>query len=266
MLGKAAAASASSAAATPVPSGLARYMKLEKLGEGNYGCVYKARDRVTNTLVALKKIKLDEEDDGVPSTAIREVALLQDCVHPSIVRLEEVILEGKQLYLVFEFLDLDLRRYLDNITAASPAVPVASFPSPDAAAASNGGVAPPIKGLPMPLVKSYTYQLLLGVEHMHSHRHLHRDLKPQNLLIDRRGRMSIADLGLARAFSTPMPAVTHEVATLWYRPPCILLGSEPYSSPVDLWAVGSVKAVAGMGRKAGAHGVGGTVGARFFQK
>jgi serine/threonine protein kinase len=196
-----------------------------------------AKDRVTGALVALKKIKLDDEDDGVPSTALREVALLQDCVHECIVRLEEVILQGKQLYLVFDFLDLDLRRYLDNITAAAPAVPVASFPSPGSAARQNGGHAPPIKGLPMELVKSYTYQLLRGVEHMHARRHLHRDLKPQNLLIDKKGRMQIADLGLARAYSTPMPAVTHEVATLWYRPPEILLGSEPYSTPVDLWAV-----------------------------
>jgi serine/threonine protein kinase len=235
---KAAAPAASALSNGPIPTGLARYLKLEKLGEGNYGAVYKARDRVSGQLVALKKIKLDEEDEGVPSTALREVALLQDCVHPAIVGLEEVILEGKQLYLVFEFLDLDLRRYLDNITAAAPAVPVASFPSPGAAARQNGGKPVPIRGLPLPLVKSYTYQLLQGVEHMHSHRHLHRDLKPQNLLINRVGAMKIADLGLARATATPMPPVTHEVATLWYRGPEILLGAELYSTPVDLWAVG----------------------------
>ena len=233
---KSASAPSASSVASAIPSGLRRYLKLEKLGEGNYGCVYKARDRVSGNLVALKKIKLDDEDDGVPSTALREVAILQDCVHPNIVKLEEVILEGKQLYLVFEFLDLDLRRYLDNILGAAPAVPVASFPTPGSAGC------PPIKGLPMNLVKSYTYQLLEGVEHMHSHRHLHRDLKPQNLLIDRKGRMQIADLGLARAISAPMPKVTHEVATLWYRPPEILLGSEPYSSPVDLWSIGCILA------------------------
>src|SRR4051794_33160985 len=86
----AAAAPAAAAALT----GLSRYLKLEKLGEGNYGAVYKGRDRMTGAYVALKKIKLDEEDEGVPSTALREVALLQDCVHPAIVALEEVILEG----------------------------------------------------------------------------------------------------------------------------------------------------------------------------
>jgi serine/threonine protein kinase len=213
-------------------SGLARYLKLEKLGEGNYGCVYKARDRQTGQLVALKKIKLDDEDDGVPSTALREVAILQDIVHEHIVRLEQVILEHGQLYLVFEYLDLDLRRYLDNVTAR----PV------DGATAAAASVSSTPKGLPMPLVKSYVYQILLGVEHMHSHRHLHRDLKPQNLLIDRKGRMQIADLGLARAISTPMPPVTHEVATLWYRPPEILLGSKPYHNPVDLWAIGCIMA------------------------
>lgn len=211
---------------TPDYSGLDRYLKLEKLGEGNYGCVYKARDKTTGQLVALKKIKLDDEDDGVPSTALREVAILQDIVHEHIVRLEQVILEHGQLYLVFEYLDLDLRRYLDNVTAR---------PTPGASCT----LAPATpKGLPMPLVKSYVYQILLGVEHMHSHRHLHRDLKPQNLLIDRLGRLQIADLGLARAISTPMPPVTHEVATLWYRPAEILLGSKPYSTAVDVWAIG----------------------------
>jgi len=219
---------------TPTSGGLSRYLKLEKLGEGNYGCVYKARDKVTGSLVALKKIKLDDNDDGVPSTAIREVAILQDIIHPSIVKLEQVILEKGQLYLVFEFLDLDLRRYLDNIYASNPH----SHHSYSSSSSSTVKPKEPVKGLPMALVKSYTYQLLLGIEFMHSHRHLHRDIKPQNLLIDRTGRMQIADLGLARAFSTPMPPVTHEVATLWYRPPEILLGSKPYSSPIDLWAVG----------------------------
>jgi len=242
MAGASAPVQASSSAP---PSGLGRYVKLEKLGEGNYGCVYKARDIVTGQLVALKKIKLDEEDDGVPSTALREVALLLDCQHKHIAKLEQVIMERGQIYLVFEYMDLDLRRYLDNIHAANPAAAAAAAAAASASIAivpSHAPLPPFVPGLPMPLVKSYVYQILLGVEHMHSRRHLHRDLKPQNLLIDRRGRMQIADLGLARAIAMPMPPVTHEVATLWYRPPEILLGSKPYSSPVDIWAIGTIMA------------------------
>lgn len=238
--------STASATATAHPShsdtifsGLSRYQKLEKLGEGNYGCVYKARDRARGgRLVALKKIKIDDEDEGVPSTALREVAILQDLSHQHIVRLEQVIFEHGQLYLVFEYLDLDLRRYLDNIHLRKTNKNQHENHENDASHAESSTP----KGLALPLVKSYVYQILLGVEYMHSHRHLHRDLKPQNLLIDRNGRLQIADLGLARAISMPMPPLTHEVATLWYRAPEILLGSKPYSNPVDLWSVGTIMA------------------------
>jgi serine/threonine protein kinase len=72
------------------------------------------------------------------------------------------------------------------------------------------------------------------------HRVLHRDLKPQNLLIDRRGYIKLADFGLARAFGMPVRTYTHEVVTLWYRAPEILLGSKFYSTSVDVWSLGCV--------------------------
>jgi serine/threonine protein kinase len=90
------------------------------------------------------------------------------------------------------------------------------------------------------LIKSYLQQLLKGVAYCHSHRVLHRDLKPQNLLIDRDGVLKLADFGLARSFGTPVRTYTHEVVTLWYRAPEILLGGKKYSTPVDVWSIGCI--------------------------
>ncbi|CAM6094134.1 unnamed protein product [Calypogeia fissa] len=191
-----------------------QYEKVEKIGEGTYGVVYKARDRVTNETIALKKIRLEQEDEGVPSTAIREISLLKEMQHGNIVRLQDVVHSEKRLYLVFEYLDLDLKKHMDS--------------SPDLAKDSR-------------LIKTYLYQILRGIAYCHSHRVLHRDLKPQNLLIDRRtNALKLADFGLARAFGIPVRTFTHEVVTLWYRAPEILLGSRHYSTPVDVWSVGCI--------------------------
>merc|ERR1719238_1885532 len=89
-------------------------------------------------------------------------------------------------------------------------------------------------------IKNFAWQLARGCEFCHASRIIHRDLKPQNLLIDNRLRLKIADFGLARAFQTPIPKYTHEVVTVWYRPPEILLGSVLYSVPVDVWSMGCI--------------------------
>jgi serine/threonine protein kinase len=127
--------------------------------------------------------------------------------------LKDVVHSENKLYLVFEFLDQDLKKYMDS---CGP------------------------EGLSSDLVKSYLYQLLKGIAFCHSHRVLHRDLKPQNLLIDRSGQLKLADFGLARAFGIPIRVYTHEVVTLWYRAPEILLGSKHYSTPVDIWSIGCI--------------------------
>ncbi|KAI0207715.1 Cyclin-dependent kinase 2 [Lamellibrachia satsuma] len=189
------------------------FQKIEKIGEGTYGVVYKAKDKSTGRMVALKKIRLDTESEGVPSTAIREISLLKELDHPNVVRLLDVVHSEKKLYLVFEYLNQDLKKYVDNS---------------------------PVAGLSLPLVKSYLYQLLQGIAYCHSHRVLHRDLKPQNLLIDVAGNIKLADFGLARAFGVPVRTYTHEVVTLWYRAPEILLGSRFYSTPVDIWSIGCI--------------------------
>jgi len=188
-----------------------KYHKLEKIGEGTYGVVYKAQDS-SGDIVALKKIRLEAEDEGIPSTAIREISLLKELQHPNIVRLRDVIHTDRRLTLVFEYLHQDLKKLLDEC---------------------DGGLEPDT-------AKSFLYQLLRGVNYCHQHRVLHRDLKPQNLLINREGHLKLADFGLARAFGIPVRSYTHEVVTLWYRAPDVLMGSKKYSTPVDIWSVGCI--------------------------
>jgi len=192
-----------------------RYQKIEKVGEGTYGVVYKAKDTNSGHIVALKKIRLEAEDEGVPSTAIREISLLKELKDDNIVRLLDIVHADQKLYLVFEFLDVDLKRYIE--TGNQNRTPIS-----------------------LQIVKKFTHQLTSGLLYCHSHRILHRDLKPQNLLIDKRDNLKLADFGLARAFGIPMRTYTHEVVTLWYRAPEVLLGSRHYSTAIDMWSVGCI--------------------------
>ncbi len=198
------------------------YQKIEKIGEGlflvfellkdeatdictgTYGVVYKARDLQNGgRIVALKKIRLEAEDEGVPSTAIREISLLKEMNDPNIVRLFNIVhADGHKLYLVFEFLDLDLKKYME-------ALPVAE--GGRGKALPEGSQDMQRLGLGKDMVKKFMAQLVEGIRYCHSHRILHRDLKPQNLLIDRDGNLKLADFGLARAFGVPLRTYTHEV-------------------------------------------------------
>jgi cyclin-dependent kinase 2 len=192
-----------------------RYEKTEKLGEGTYGVVYKAHDRLKNEVVAVKKIRLENEHDGIPSTALREIAILKDLDHPNVVKLKDVVflpMEHK-LSLVFEYVEYDLKRYLKSLS----------------------------QPLSHSKIKSLISQLLEGIVHCHNRRIIHRDLKPQNLLIDgASGTLKLADFGLARAFSVPIRTLTHEIETLWYRAPEVILGQKVYSLGVDIWAIGCI--------------------------
>ncbi|TTB41859.1 Cyclin-dependent kinase 18 [Bagarius yarrelli] len=187
------------------------YVKLGKLGEGTYATVFKGRSKLTENLVALKEIRLEHEE-GAPCTAIREVSLLKNLKHANIVTLHDIIHTDRCLTLVFEYLDSDLKQYLDNC----------------------GNL------MSMHNVKIFMFQLLRGLSYCHNRKILHRDLKPQNLLINEKGELKLADFGLARAKSVPTKTYSNEVVTLWYRPPDVLLGSTEYSTPIDMWGVGCI--------------------------
>ena len=175
---------------------------------GTYGVVYKARELThPNRIVALKKIRLEAEDEGVPSTAIREISLLKEMHDPSIVRLFNIVhADGHKLYLVMEYLDLDLKRYMEALPVSEGGRGKAL---PDGNMMDMGRL-----GLSDAMVKKFMSQLVQGIRYCHSHRVLHRDLKPQNLLIDREGNLKLADFGLARAFGVPLRTYTHEVGAL----------------------------------------------------
>ncbi|XP_027127464.1 cell division control protein 2 homolog D-like [Coffea arabica] len=197
------------------------FEKLEKVGEGTYGKVYRAREKATGKIVALKKTRLHEDEEGVPPTTLREVSLLRMLSRdPHVVRLMDVKQgqnkEGKTvLYLVFEYMDTDLKKFIRSYR-------------------QTGDIPPNI-------VKSLMYQLCKGVAFCHGHGVLHRDLKPHNLLMDRKTMMlKIADLGLARAYTVPIKKYTHEILTLWYRAPEVLMGGTHYSTGVDMWSVGCI--------------------------
>lgn len=193
------------------------FQKLDKLGEGTYGSVYKAKDRTTGALVALKRIKLSSDGfdrEGMPLTSLREVSLLRRLHHPNVVSLLDVVVGTKldSLFLVFEFCEHDLARLLDAMPAPfSPAE-----------------------------VKCLLQQLLCAVAHLHANAVLHRDLKLSNLLLTSDGTVKLCDFGLARAIEPPEGEYTGRVVTLWYRAPELLLGAKTYGFAIDMWAVGCI--------------------------
>ena len=198
-----------------------KYIRTTKLGEGTYGVVYRAKDQKGQEIYALKKIRLQAEEEGIPSTAIREISLLKELNHINIVKLYEVLHSPKKLTLVFEYVEQDLKKILDMAKG---------------------------KGLDIKFTKNLLYQLLRGVDHIHKYKVLHRDLKPQNLLINKDNILKIADFGLARGYGIPVKNYTHEVVTLWYRPPDVLLGNKTYGTTVDMWSIGCIFAEMASGK------------------
>lgn len=190
-----------------------------QIGEGAYGEVRKGVDKESGEIVALKKIKMDQEKDGFPTTSIRELKMLRMLKHENVVRLKEIVtgqngnpaMKAKhEIYMVFEYVDNDLCGLLDT--------PGVEFTEAH--------------------VKTYVKQLLEGLWYCHERQVLHRDIKGSNLLIDSRGCLKIADMGLARTYADSVRQYTNKVVTLWYRPPELLLGATKYGPEVDIWSVG----------------------------
>ncbi|OMO78983.1 hypothetical protein COLO4_24593 [Corchorus olitorius] len=200
-----------------LPRGIESYEKLDKIGQGTYSSVYKARDLKSGKLVAMKKVRFVNMDPESVRFMAREIIILRRLDHPNVMKLEALVTSkvSCSLYLVFEYMEHDL--------AGLAATPSIKFTEPQ--------------------IKCYMKQLLLGLEHCHSRGVLHRDIKGSNLLIDNNGVLKIADFGLATLFQPDQKQpLTSRVVTLWYRAPELLLGASEYGVAIDLWSVGCILA------------------------
>ncbi|KAJ0920850.1 putative protein-serine/threonine kinase CMGC-CDK-CRK7-CDK9 family [Helianthus annuus] len=206
-----------------VPKSAEAYDKLDKIGSGTYSNVYKARDRKTKKIVALKKVRFDTSEPESVKFMAREIMMLRKLDHPNIVKLEGLATSRMQysLYLVFDYMQTDLSRIISR----------------------------PDERLTEPQVKFYMKQLLSGLQHCHERGILHRDIKGSNLLIDKDGNLKIADFGLANHYDSKKPVpLTNRVVTLWYRSPELLLGTTIYGPGIDLWSAGCLLAEMFAGR------------------
>ncbi|KAH3361719.1 hypothetical protein KXV52_004633, partial [Aspergillus fumigatus] len=190
------------------------FERLNHIEEGSYGWVSRAKDITTGEVVALKKLKMENSPDGFPVTGLREIQTLLEARHTNIVYLREVVMGTKMddVFLVMDFLEHDLKTLLDDMR--EPFLPSE--------------------------IKTLMLQILSGVEFLHSHWIMHRDLKTSNLLMNNRGEIKIADFGMARYYGDPPPKLTQLVVTLWYRSPELLLGAEKYGPEIDMWSIGCI--------------------------
>ncbi|KAH9314621.1 hypothetical protein KI387_023248, partial [Taxus chinensis] len=192
------------------------FERLNKINEGTYGIVYRARNKKTGEIVALKKVKMEREREGFPMSALREINVLLSLQHPSVVNVKEVVVGSSldNIFMVMEYMEHDLKDFIGMMKQP--------FSTSE--------------------VKCLVLQLLEGVNYLHDNWVLHRDLKTSNLLINNKGELKICDFGLARQYGSPLKTYTHLVVTLWYRAPELLLGAKKYSTAVDMWSVGCIMA------------------------
>ncbi|XWS51372.1 hypothetical protein CRYUN_Cryun12cG0171300 [Craigia yunnanensis] len=195
------------------------YEKLNKISEGTYGIVYRAKDKTTGEIVALKKVKIldrrDSEEYGFPLTSLREINILASFHHPSVVKVKEVVVDDRDnVYMVMEYMEHDFKGLMESMKRP--------FSTSD--------------------VKCLMLQLMEGVKYLHDNWVLHRDLKTSNLLLNNLGELKICDFGMARQYGSPLKPYTTKVVTQWYRAPELLLGAKMYSTAVDMWSVGCIMA------------------------
>ena len=225
-----------SSAASRTPVGLERYVRIvdDRVGHGSYGQVYKARDILTGRTVALKCMRA--EDGDLPAVLLREIATLKAIKgHDALVQLLDVFPNPRshEIFLVFELMASDLKKFLQTAHRARRAKAAQGLPMPEPGPSLRESL------VPLAQFKFWAWQLLTGLAYCHARGIIHRDIKPANCLLDAEARiLKLADFGLARSMTAPLRRYTHEVVTLWYRPPEILLGSTHYTSSVDVWSAG----------------------------
>ncbi|XP_044137858.1 cyclin-dependent kinase 11B isoform X2 [Bufo gargarizans] len=187
---------------------------LNRIEEGTYGVVYRAKDKKTDEIVALKRLKMEKEKEGFPITSLREINTILKAQHDNIVRVREIVVGSNmdKIYIVMNYVEHDLKSLME--TMKQPFLPGE--------------------------VKTLMIQLLRGVRHLHDNWILHRDLKTSNLLLSHAGILKVGDFGLAREYGSPLKPYTPIVVTLWYRAPELLLGAKEYSTAIDMWSVGCI--------------------------
>ncbi|XP_033642358.1 cyclin-dependent kinase 11B-like [Asterias rubens] len=190
------------------------FVCLNKIEEGAYGVVYRAKEKRTDQIVALKRLKMEKEKEGFPITSLREVNTLLKSQHPNIVTVREIVVGSNmdKIYIVMDYVEHDLKSLMETMK----------------------------QPFTIGETKCLMLQLLRGVHHLHDNWILHRDLKTSNLLLSHRGVLKIGDFGLAREYGSPLKHYTPIVVTLWYRAPELLLGTKEYSCPIDMWSVGCI--------------------------
>lgn len=200
-----------------------RFRKLNRIDEGTYGVVYRARDTETGEVVALKQLKLNaakDFDEGFPVALLREITILLQLDHPNIVRCREVVVGSTQqhVFMVLDYAEHELKQVLAKHRFATAEA------------------------------KCLLSQLLDGLAHLHEKWVLHRDLKTTNIVLTNRGVLKICDFGLARLYGDPRKPYTQRVVSMWYRAPELLMGQRLYTTGVDIWSVGCIFAELLLGR------------------
>lgn len=190
------------------------YKFLNRIAEGTYGVVFRAQDKRSTQVVALKKLKMEKEKLGFPITSLREIVTLLKAKHENVINVLEICVGATKdkIYIAMEYLEHDMKTLMETMKG----------------------------NFTIGEVKTLMIQLLRGVNHLHDNWILHRDLKTSNLLLNHKAVLKIADFGLAREYGSPLGEFTEVVVTLWYRSPELLLGQKKYSTYVDLWSCGCI--------------------------